>query len=255
MKKLLAMITACLLLCACAGCGTGMNTGSPTTEPAKETTNVTEATVPTTEATEPTTEATEPVTEAPELPLVVDAVNVTKEIIVAPEWEGIWEPGDMKHSIQLPKINLDTPGAQQLNDTIMDCHGSSYETLMAGQEGTEIYICEYKWALYHDLLAIVIYDGWAAQMAGANIAYRVYYYDINTDEALSFDQYLQRMKTDQDTLFKAFKATEEYQNTEFWEGPPTELTDCVIGPDSMLFFFMDDGTMDGWNSIETALLI
>lgn len=125
-------------------------------------------------------------------PLVTNAVNYTKKII---DYYG-WNQDYGNHTINIPKINIDTPAAVAFNQKIFAEYEDRLTKVKNNQEKEEIYRISYQYAVNNGVVAILISNPNMGQGRGYGEKYDGYYYDTSADKELSFSEYLNKLNVD-----------------------------------------------------------
>ncbi len=187
---------------------------------------------------------------------IVDAVNYEKDVVVHPPLVDVWEPQGIKHQIKIPKVSLNTASAQKFNQKIYNNHCYGYELLLLNQEAHMIFDCTYEYKVYKGVVAIAILDGLMVQAGGGGCSYKVYYYSLNEDRELTFDEYLDALGVKYGTVVSRIMNTDAYKDAmqDAWE-PIINMTDCLLDENSTSAFFEDIATMDGWSEIKTTSVL
>lgn len=188
--------------------------------------------------------------------VVTDAVNYEKDVTTDPSLVGMWESQGLKHQIRIPKIAFDTAAAQNFNQKIYDNHKYGYELLITDQEENMIFGSNYEYKIYNNVVAIAVLDDYAVQAGGGNLRYQVYYYDLEEDKELTFNEYLSSFGMTYDAVVPKIMETDAYKDMAqyAWE-PITDMTACLIDEKSTYAFFVDLESMDGWSKIETISVL
>ncbi len=151
--------------------------------------------------------------------LVVDAVNIVKD--PAPTTAIISDPIRKQHNIRFPKLNINTPNASRFNSKL---YGSdALEVCNDVTSGKDIRGCvyevSYEYKVYNGCVGIFIDFENNIPASCGSFSYTAFYYDVENDKELSFDEYLARLGTTNKALMEKVKQTKEYKES-YWEGTP-----------------------------------
>ena len=147
-------------------------------------------------------------------PSVVDALHYVKDVITvdyALEM-GIEQGAFGKHSVVIPKINIDTPTAQKINREMYVFGGGAYELLLKNQEDNMIYNYGYFYKEECGVIGIILTKIGGIQCGGGSSDYKAFYYDTRTDEQLSFKEYLSALGVDINDLSSNSVVKKAYKN-------------------------------------------
>lgn len=257
---LIAVVALTLIIALAAGCAfTGGKTPEktpPQTEPTTE--NTTE---PTTESTtEPATqpqnnERLYPVSPVPEglVPLVVrDGIFYTKDVKVTRENVGAWKcPLGLHHSVRIPQLSIDTDNAVEFNRKIWRKYSDCLWKLSEDREGDRVYWCDYQWCIEDGIIGILIYDAQGQQGVNSQTAVKGYYFDMNQDRELTFEEYLAANGTTYDQVLEIVLNSEEYRKVGETDKILNDCLYCGGKPIAILRNYTAD---PGWKVVQMAYL-
>lgn len=171
MKKLIALtLTIVMTASMLAGCGAKIEP-APQTEPVSETTEAAE-TVP---ATEPEAEAAVPQSD----------VNMQSCVSLREEGD---IPGSIEAHYRLPKLDLETPAAQEFAEWVDDVFGRWESTLEWNAENNQCYL-DYKVGIYYDILCVEFMIGPKDAIYTPFGAFSI---DLHTNDKLTVEAMLDR---------------------------------------------------------------
>ena len=225
-RKLLTLLTAAALVAALAACGKDnpQNTTAPADASSSPVTSEPAAVTEPTETTPPETTAPEAAPVVP-LPEVKDGTVYTKEAIDY-AFGGSF---DFTHSLLIPKIDSEKPGAEALNAKMLADQQEKLDALAANKEENILYTVNYSTSGADGILVINVYEYCGWQYSESVINRRFYYYDAAADCELTADEVLARLSFTAETLEKAFRWSNEYDVIS------TENTDRTITPAATVF--------------------
>jgi len=251
----IAAIAMTLVIALAAGCAFTGGKQSEETPPETEPTT----TEPTTEPiTQPTTqpqnnERLYPVNPVPEglVPLVVrDGVFYTKDVKVTRENVGYWKcPLALQHSVRIPQLSVDTENATEFNKKIWRKHSDCLWELSEDREGSSVYWCDYQWDNQDGIVGILVYYDRGEQGVNSNASVDGYYYDMNQDRELTFEEYLAANGTTYDQVLEIVLNSEEYQKV----GETDKiLLDCLFFGGKPIAILRNYTADPGWKVVQLA---
>lgn len=218
---------------------------NPTTDPSTDTPPATQS--------QEDQEKLFPVTPVPEglVPLIVrDGIFYTKDIKITENSLGFWKcPLGLRHSLRIPQLSLDTDNAKEFNRKIWRQYSAPLWLLTEDNEGADIYLCDYQWYNNNGFVGILVYQGQGTQMDWFNSLVKGYYYDMNQDRELTFEEYLQANGTAYDQVLETVLSSKEYQQV----GPTDEIMqNCLIVGEQLIAVMRDYSRDPGWTVVQTA---
>lgn len=203
---LLALLTALLSACGPAEQETNNSSSNQTDEPSASSGAPAEpsaSTAPSIVDIEPDPDPvpTEPPVETEEL--ITDAIS--EELSAAGGY----------YSLHVPKINLDTPDAQRVNQEIMDDFGATaQETIQAQSEGVDAGCYEISWDLcwYENTFALIVQKFFS----GDNVYHMVYSFDYATGKQLSFEEIIAAAGFTEERFRATLREAAEAKFHEIW---------------------------------------
>lgn len=179
-------------------------------------------------------------------PAVIDALNYEKEVILADyAADSGYKKGDFgNHIVRIPKINVNSYGAQILNQQMKEPYMEVHEALVDNQEENSIVIIDYEYREAEGVIGIVIKEMHAVQGGGGNVAYKAFYYDSNTDKILDFNEYLSALNVKKSALTSNSFLKKCLR--EAGCSGSVEVYDAVLDSDSALVYIKAIESMDGW---------
>lgn len=172
--------------------------------------------------------------------IVIDAIDYTREII--PVYEGS-DYSDYEHEICIPKLNLDTENAKKFNEKIYNDHAMPYETLLDYSEEEWVYNVDYDSENYDGIVGIIVTFSGGPQASEMMSRYLCYYYDVNNDTELTFEEYAAKFGYDTYTL------TSKLESLEAHDGYSHECLGDMPVLDG--FIADDDETIVVFSNVET----
>lgn len=250
-----AAIAMTLVIALAAGCAfTG---GKQPQETPPETQPTT--TEPTTEPiTQPTTQPQDnehlyPVSRVPEglVPLLVrDGIFYTKDVKVTRENVGYWKcPLALQHSVRIPQLSVDTENAKEFNKKIWRKYSDCLWELSEDREGSSVYWCDYQWDNQDGIVGVLVYYDRGEQGVNSNTSVKGYYYDLNQDRELTFEEYLTANGTTYDQVLETVLNSEEYQQV----GETDKiLLDCLLCGGRPIAILRNYTADPGWKVVQLA---
>ncbi|MBR4910771.1 MAG: hypothetical protein IKZ47_05575 [Clostridia bacterium] len=187
-------------------------------------------------------------------PVIVDeALNYEKDVIATSESIEIgWDPTGFKHKIRLPKITADTENAKKFNKKIYDTFKDVYEVLQNNLEENNIYFYDYIYKIYDGFIGIIVNSSAGVQCGGISPGYTVFYYDIDNDKELTYEEYLTALDLSKEKLHIKISNTKAYQNSDTVIG---EIYFSIIDTESTVIICEAPETMDGWLEVTTEPIV
>lgn len=184
-------------------------------------------------------------------PIVIDAVNYEKTVITADYAldMGIEQGAFGKHTVRIPKINLDTPTVQKINKEIYEIGGGVYELLLNNQESNMIYNYGYFYKEESGVVGIVVTKRGGIQCGGINNDYKAFYYDKRTDRQLSFKEYLSALGVNINDLSNNSKVKKAYENAG--QDGSIVVLDALLDSKSSVVYVKTPMSMDSSMMVES----
>ena len=250
-----AAIAMTLVIALAAGCAfTG---GKQPQETPPETQPTT--TEPTTEPiTQPTTQPQDnehlypvnPVFVGEEPFVVRDGSSYTKDVKVTRENVGYWKcPLALQHSVRIPQLSHKTDNAKEFNKKIWRKYSDCLWELSEDREGSSVYWCDYQWDNQDGIVGILVYYDRGEQGVNSNTSVNGYYYDLNQDRELTFEEYLAANGTTYDQVLEIVLNSEEYQQV----GETDKiLLDCLLCGGRPIAILRNYTADPGWKVVQLA---
>lgn len=137
---------------------------------------------------------------------VSDAVNYSKKVV--PIYEGSVSE-DWEHSVIIPKIDKDLPGAEAINEKIYDKFYPYCQVLKDGEEKSYLCWISYDYSVYDGILVIQITHGYGWQASEGYTDYYEYMYDIEGDKELSIGEALSAWNLKEESLREKINQSKE----------------------------------------------
>ena len=252
---LIAAIAMTLVIALAAGCAFTGGKRPEETPPETE---------PTT--TEPTTEPTTPPTTQPqddeylyplpvvpygtETPLVRDGIFYKKDVKVTRDNVGVWKcPLGLQHSLRVPQLSIHTANAREFNKKILRWFNDCLWELSEDREGNNVYRGDYQWDHQDGIVGILVYYDRGEQGVNSNASVKGYYYDLNQDRELTFEEYLAANGTTYDQVLEIVLNSEEYRQAGETDQILLECLYCDGKPIAILRNYSAD---PGWKVVQLA---
>lgn len=127
------------------------------------------------------------------------------------------EPEQTVNRISIPKILIDTTVTKKLNDKMYSSY-SGYISKITNNLKDEAIVStdvSYSYAIYKDILFILITDSYLNYRGSGITSYNGYYYDIKNDKELTFKEVAKKLNIDtKKALDKANNSNEELSGNE-----------------------------------------
>lgn len=256
---LIAAVALTLVIALAAGCAfTGGKTPEqtppatePTTEPVTEPTteSVTETTTQPPKIEEPMFPV-KPVPEGEDPLLVRDGIFYKKNITITKEHLGSWKcPPGLMHSVRIPQMSVKTYNVTAFNIKIWRQYSACLFELTENREEDSVYWCDYQWYAANGIVGILVYHGRGQQAVTAEIGVDGYYYDLNRDRELTFEEYLSANGTTYDQVLKTVMDSKEYRQI----GETDEIMlDCLLCDGKAVAVLRNYTADPGWVVVQTA---
>ena len=140
------------------------------------------------------------------------------------------EPEQTVNNISIPKILIDTPVTKIINKKILNGYRGYINKITTNIKDEAIVSTEvsYRYAVYKDILFILISDGYLNYRGSGITSYNGYYYDIKNDAELNVNDIIKKLNIDtKKALDKANSTNEELS------GSDTAKYICNVIPDEM----------------------
>lgn len=140
------------------------------------------------------------------------------------------DPDQTTNNISIPKILIDTPVTKIINKKILNGYRGYINKITTNIKDEAIVSTEvsYRYAVYKDILFILISDGYLNYRGSGITSYNGYYYDIKNDAELNVNDIIKRLNIDtKKALDKANSTNEELS------GSDTAKYVCNVIPDEM----------------------
>ena len=250
-----AAIAMTLVIALAAGCAfTG---GKQPQETPPETQPTT--TEPTTEPiTQPTTQPQDnehlypvnPVFVGEEPFVVRDGSSYTKDVKVTRENVGYWKcPLALQHSVRIPQLSHKTDNAKEFNKKIWRKYSDCLWELSEDREGSSVYWCDYQWDNQDGIVGILVYYDRGEQGVNSNTSVNGYYYDLNQDRELTFEEYLAANGTTYEQVLETVLNSEEYRQAGETDEIMNACLYCAGRPIAILRNYTAD---PGWKVVQLA---
>ena len=140
------------------------------------------------------------------------------------------EPEQTVNNISIPKILINTPVTKIINQKILNSYRGYINKITTNIKDEAVVSTEvsYRYAIYKDILFILISDGYLNYRGSGITSYNGYYYDIKNDAELDTNDIIKRLNIDtKKALDKANSTNEELT------GSDTAKYVCNVIPDEM----------------------
>lgn len=140
------------------------------------------------------------------------------------------EPEQTVNNINIPKILIDTPTTKIINQKILNNYQGYIKKITTNIKDEAVVSTKvtYRYAIYKDILFILISDGYLNYRGSGITSYNGYYYDIKNDQELDTNDIIKRLNIDtKKALDKANGTNEELS------GSDTAKYVCNVIPDEM----------------------
>lgn len=140
------------------------------------------------------------------------------------------DPDQTTNNISIPKILIDTLVTKIINQKILNGYRGYINKITTNIKDEAIVSTEvsYRYAVYKDILFILISDGYLNYRGSGITSYNGYYYDIKNDAELNVNDIIKRLNIDtKKALDKANSTNEELS------GSDTAKYVCNVIPDEM----------------------
>lgn len=114
------------------------------------------------------------------------------------------------HSLEIPKIDSEKPGAVALNNKISADYARIFEDLKLGKEGAFLYKISYTYAGYDGMLSVCVNEYVGIQYSEGGYIDTFYYYDAVKDCEISFADYISHFGYTEDALAERSRRCNEY---------------------------------------------
>ena len=119
----------------------------------------------------------------------------------------------------LPKINIDSKGAESINDKIAEEYKEQINTIKNKVDKQEVTIgpyrvtADYSYTVKNNVIFIIINHSWVNYRAGGSSIYKGYYYDIESGRELNINEVLSKLGFAENDVMK--EINELYPNEGF----------------------------------------
>ena len=115
------------------------------------------------------------------------------------------DPDQTTNNISIPKILIDTPVTKIINQKILKNYQSYIDTVNTNDQEAAIAstTVSYRYAIYKDILFIMITDSYLNHRAGGGVHFTGYYYDIKNDAELSLNDVIKKLNINVTSKLKA----------------------------------------------------
>lgn len=185
-----------------------------------------------------------------ECPYISDAINYKKSVNYNYYYDDSYYPD---HFIILPKINISSYSATAFNNKIYDRVSFYIDALKNNSEDSALYYIDYIAAEVNGYIGIRINYKIGWQMSEYLEFYSGYYYDINNDRELTYEEYLDALEVDFDKLTAELDKKIGYYDYE--NDTNLHLTSkksdnmyidcCLFSPKCTIYTFLQPNTMSG----------
>ena len=105
------------------------------------------------------------------------------------------DPDQTTNNISIPKILIDTPVTKTMNQKILKNYQGYIDAVITNNEKEAIAstTVSYRYAIYKDILFIMVTDSYLNHRGSGITSYNGYYYDIKNDTELSLDDIIKRL--------------------------------------------------------------
>lgn len=142
---------------------------------------------------------------------VIEAVHYEKNVINSSIAIAVGaDYSNWKHTVSLPSVNVQTDKAQAFNKKIYDTFSDIIDCLKNNEEDNVMYTIKYEYKEYNGVVGILVDETWAAQAGGVSGDCYMFYYDINSDKELTFEEYLSALGVKLSALESALKSMPDY---------------------------------------------
>lgn len=127
------------------------------------------------------------------------------------------EPEQTINKISIPKILIDTAVTKKLNDKMYNTYSGYISKITNNLKDGAIVSTDvsYSYAIYKDILFILITDSYLNYRGSGITSYNGYYYDIKNDKELTFKEVAKKLNIDtKEVLDKANNNNEELSGSE-----------------------------------------
>lgn len=253
-NMLIAAIAMTLVIVLAAGCAfTGGKTPEKTPPETEPTTTEPITTAP---PTQPTTQSPDdeylyPVNPVHmgEEPLVVrDGSAYRKDVKVTRDNVGYWKcPLGLRHSVRIPQLSHPTDNEKEFNKKIWRTYSGCLWELSEDREGSSVYRCDYQWDNQDGIVGILVYYDRGEQGVNSNASVKGYYYDLNQDRELTFEEYLAAIGTSYDQVLEIVLNSEEYRQA----GETDKiLLDCLYCDGKPIAILRNYSADPGWKVVQ-----
>ena len=135
---------------------------------------------------------------------------------------------------------------------IYDTYKNAYDTLTGNREEGDIYYCDYVYKIYDGLIGIIVNSSVGVQCGGISPGYNVFYYDVENDKELTYEEYLNELGLSEEKLHIKISNTKAYQNSETVIGG---ILASIIDTESTVIIAEAPETMDGWLEVTTEPIV
>lgn len=115
------------------------------------------------------------------------------------------DPDQTTNNISIPKILIDTPVTKIINQKILKNYQSYIDTVNTNDQEDAIAstTVSYRYAIYKDILFIMVTDSYLNHRAGGGVHFTGYYYDIKNDAELSLNDVIKKLNINVTSKLKA----------------------------------------------------
>lgn len=115
------------------------------------------------------------------------------------------DPDQTTNNISIPKILIDTPVTKIINQKILKNYQSYIDTVNTNDQEAAIAstTVSYRYAIYKDILFIMVTDSYLNHRAGGGVHFTGYYYDIKNDAELSLNDVIKKLNINVTSKLKA----------------------------------------------------
>ena len=187
---------------------------------------------------------------------VVDAVTYSKDVVAA-KGEDAKDYENQKHVIALPKISKDSANAKAFNEKIYNNSSKIYQELQSNKENREIYNIAYEYKEYKDIVGIMVMKNISSQGGETKFSYETYYYNLNKDCELTYEQYLKALGLTKEKIDSVTKETREYGEMLNMSSDKEKVyvKECLTDDNGTIIFVNNPNEENGWWRIDIGSIL
>lgn len=156
-----------------------------------------------------------------------------------PQFSDYYEFDHCAHEICIPKINSDSSNATSFNNKIINSFKPVYDDVVNHTE-TCINRIEYIYTCKDDIIGIIAVLCEGVLESEWWFTYFAYYYDLNSDKELLYNEYLRKLNITEDDVWNWFIKTDKYKEETDYGFLPDKIWSCITDDTGTYMILTDE---------------